>query len=84
MLDREELFWSETGNLLLHETETGDKRVTFVDKQLLALYRKKINAFISRIKSYCAHYGINYFLCNTSIPFEETLTDYLSTGALFR
>jgi len=84
VLDHEEMSWSKTGNLLLHEAETGDKKVTFVDKQLVALYQKKIDAYISGIKSYCAHYDINYYLCNTSIPFEETLTDYLSTGALFR
>jgi hypothetical protein len=84
VLDNEEMSWSKTGNLLLHEAETGDNKVTFVDKQLMALYQKKIEAFITGIKSYCAHYDINYYLCNTSVPFEETLTDYLSTGALFR
>ena len=84
VLDHEELNWSKTGNLSLHEIETGESKLTFIDKQALALYRKKIDAFISSIKSYSAHYDMNYFLCNTSIPFEETLTDYLSTGALFR
>jgi hypothetical protein len=84
VLDHEELFWSKTGNLLLRETETGEKKVTFVDKYLLAFYQKKFNAFISNIKSYCGHYGINYFLCDTSIPFEDLLTEYLSKGALFR
>jgi hypothetical protein len=69
---------------LLRETETGEKKVTFVDKYLLAVYQKKFNAFISSIKSYCGHYGINYFLCDTSIPFEDLLTEYLSKGALFR
>jgi hypothetical protein len=84
VLDHEEINWSKTGNLSLHEVETGQSRVTFVDKQALALYRKKIDAFMSGIKSYCAHYDMNYYLYNTSIPFEESLTDYLSTGALFR
>ena len=84
VLDHEELNWSKTGNLWLHEIETGESKLTFIDKQAMALYRKKIDAFISSIKSYSAHYDMNYFLCNTSIPFEETLTDYLSTGALFR
>ena len=84
VLDHEEINWSKTGNLSLYEIETGESRVTFVDKQALALYRKKMDAFVSGIKSYAAHYDMNYFLCNTSIPFEETLTDYLSTGALFR
>jgi uncharacterized protein (DUF58 family) len=84
VLDHDELFWSKTGHLSLLETETGENKVTFVDKQVLALYRKKIDAFISKIKNYCSHYGINYFLCDTRIPFEDLLTNYLSKGALFR
>ena len=84
VLDHDEISWSKTGNLLLQETETAENKVAFVDKHTLALYEKKIDAFISGIKSYCAHYDMNYFLCNTRIPFEDLLTDYLSTGALFR
>ena len=84
VMSREELFGSKIGNLLLHDVETGEKKVIFVDKHLLALYQNKINAFISNIKSYCSHYGFNYFLCDTSIPFEDLLTDYLTRGVLFR
>ena len=84
VLDHAEINWSKTGNFSLREIETGESKVTFIDRQALALYRKKMEAFISGIKSYSAHYDMNYFLCNTSVPFEETLTDYLATGALFR
>jgi len=84
VMDHEELHWSKTGNLLLNECETGEKKITFVDRDLLDLYHKKIGDFIAGIKTYCSHYGMNYFLCDTSIPFENLLTDYLSQGALFR
>lgn len=84
VMNHEELFWPKTGNLLLHEAETGEKRVVFVDKHLLKLYQQKINAFVSNIRNYCGHYGINYFQCDTSVPFEDLLTNYLSRGALFR
>ena len=84
VMDHEELYWSKTGNLLLNECETGEKKVTFVDQELLELYRKKVNEFIAGIKSYCSHYDMNYFLCDTHIPFEKLLTDYLVEGALFR
>lgn len=84
VMDHEELYWSKTGNLLLNECETGEKKVTFVDKDLLQRYRQKINGFIAGIKNYCGHYGMNYFLCDTRVPFEKLLTDYLSEGALFR
>jgi len=84
VMDHEELYWSKTGNLLLNECETGEKKANFVDKDLLERYHKKINEFIAGIKNYCSHYGMNYFLCDTHIPFEKLLTDYLSEGALFR
>jgi hypothetical protein len=84
VMDHEELHGSNTGHLLLNDCETGEKKVTFVDKNLLERYRKKINEFIAGINSYCGHYGMNYFLCDTRIPFETLLTDYLSKGALFR
>jgi uncharacterized protein (DUF58 family) len=84
VLDDAELNWTQPGNFLLQDAESGDQKVTHVDQQLMVIYRKKIEAFVNGIKSYCAHYDMNYYLCNTSIPFEETLTDYLSTGALFR
>jgi len=84
VLDHEELYWSKTGHLLLNECETEEQKVTFVDKNLLGLYREKIKGFINAIQSYCGHYGINYYLCDTRIPFENLLTDYLSQGALFR
>ncbi len=84
VMSHEELSWSKTGNLSLRDIETGEKKVTFVDKQLLALYQNKINAFIFNIRHYCVHCGINYFLCDTSTSFEDLLTEYLSKGALFR
>jgi uncharacterized protein (DUF58 family) len=84
VLDHEELHWSKTGNLLLNDCETGEKKATVVDKDLLARYHKKITAFIAGIKTYCSHYGMNYYLCDTGVPFEKLLTEYLTEGALFR
>jgi hypothetical protein len=84
VMDHEELYWSKTGNLLLNECETGEKKAILVDKNILDLYRNKISEFIAGIKNYCGHYGMNYFLCDTGIPFEKLLTDYLAKGALFR
>ena len=84
VLNREELFWSKTGNLLLNDCETGAEKTIFVDRHLLEIYRQKITAFIAGIKRYCGHYGIDYYLCDTSLPFEDLLTDYLARGALFR
>lgn len=84
VMSHEELEWSKTGNLLLKDCETGEKKVIFVDQNFLDIYRKKINNFIAGIRRHCRHRGVNYYLCNTRVPFENLLTDYLSRGALFR
>ena len=84
VMDHEELYWSQTGNLLLNECETGESKATLVDNRTLELYRKKVRDFVAGIKQYCSHYGMNYYLCDTGIPFENLLTDYLTKGALFR
>ena len=84
VMSHEDLEWSTTGNLLLNDCETGEKKVIFVDQHFLEIYRNKINNFIAGIRRHCRYRGVNYYLCNTRIPFENLLTDYLSRGALFR
>ena len=84
VLDHEELFGMRTGNLLLTEIETGEKKRIFIDRPLLALYRQRIDRFIASIKSYCRQYGLNYYLYDTRIPFEDFMVDYLARGAVIR
>ncbi len=69
VLNHEELFWSETGNLLLTDCETGEKKAIFIDRHLREIYRQKITAFIAGIKRYCGHYGIELL----SVRHEHTL-----------
>jgi hypothetical protein len=75
-LDTEELFWTKTGNLLLNDVETGEKKITFVDRAMMKRYRKKMRDYVSGLKRFCGEYGINYYLYNTGIPFEDFLIDY--------
>ena len=83
-LDHEELFWTQTGNLMLNDVETGNKKVTFVDRSLLERYRKKISDFISGIQSFCNEHEISYYLYDTRIPFESVLIDYFTKGTVLR
>ena len=69
---------------MLREIETGDKKVTFVDQSLLERYRQKIQDYIAQISAFCGHYGINYHLYDTSIPFEEFLIDYLTKDTFLK
>jgi len=83
ILDREELFPSLNGYLTLKDVETGETKRITLDGTLLELYRKKIRDFIENIKDLCQRGGIDYYLSDTSIPFEDFLHDYLIKGTLF-
>jgi uncharacterized protein (DUF58 family) len=83
VLDREELFPSSSGYLLLNEVETHETKKITLDGTLLKLYREKMDAFLEKIRDYCLGNGTDYYLSDTSIPFEDFLLDYLTTGAFF-
>lgn len=80
VLDHEELFWSQTGNLLLVDPETGAKKNVSVNSSMLKLYRDRLTLFLQGIQGYCNHYGMYYCLCDTGVPFEDFLMDYLTGG----
>ncbi len=83
VLDREELFPSSSGYLLLNEVETHETKKVTLDGALLTLYREKMHDFLDKIKDYCMGNGTDYYLSDTSIPFEDFLLDYLTKGAFF-
>lgn len=84
VLDHEELFWADTGTLILRDVETGEKKTTFVDQALAKRYRQTVEIFLANIRGFCNNYGINHYVYDTSILFEEFLIDYLTKGAIFR
>ena len=84
VLDHEELFWADTGTLILRDVETGEKKTTFVDQALAKRYRQTVEMFLSNIRGFCDNYGINHYVYDTNILFEEFLLDYLTKGAIFR
>ena len=84
ILDREELFPSLNGYLMLREVETGETRKITLDGALLELYRRKIRIFLENVRDHCRKSRIDYYLSDTSIPFEDFLLDYLSKATLFR
>ncbi len=84
ILDREEILPINTGSHILKEIEVGEKMNITIDRSTLTLYHRKMQDFLEYIKKYCLDKGIDYYLCNTSIPFEDLLLDYLTSGRLFR
>ncbi len=83
ILDREELFPSLKGYLALREIETGETKKITLDGDLLQRYHGKVRGFLENIKDLCRTKGVDYYLSDTSVPFEDFLLDYLTKGTLF-
>ena len=83
ILDKEEILPTLKGYLTLEEVETGETKKVTLDKALLELYHKKIQVFLEDTRDLCQGMGIDYFLSDTSIPFEDFLLDYLTKATLF-
>ena len=83
VVDHEELFPSLSGYMILDEVETHETKRITLDGTLLTLYREKVKTFLENIKEFCIGTGTDYYLSDTSIPFEDFLLDYLTRGILF-
>ena len=84
VLDRQELAWNQTGNLVLTEVESGARKALSVDRHLLERYRQRMQTFLSEVRAFCRRYGVGYHLHDTGISFEDFLTDFMTRGRLFR
>ena len=83
ILDHEELFPTLNGYLQLKEIETGEIRKITLDNESIEAYKEQISLFISNTKELCRKLQIDYYLTDTSIPFEEFLLDYLTKAVMF-
>jgi len=84
VLDREEIGPSEQGALRLTDMETGRTLPLYVDRPLLAAYRRKVDGFFQAVESFCLKNGIEYLRAATIVPFEDVVLRYLRQGAHLR
>ncbi len=84
VLEREELSWTQTGNFILQDVETGELRRTSVDMAMVEQFRQRVHAFLTGIHEFCNNFGLHYYLYDTQVPFEEFLVDYVTRGTVFR
>ena len=82
VLDHEERFWSNTGHFLLTDMETGEEKAISLGSGLLAGYRNAVAAYLANLQEVCRQYGIQYYLHDTRMPFEEFLIKYLTKGSM--
>lgn len=69
----EELEPAVAGHLDLVDVETEDHTEITASPQMLALYRRTVNAFCGQIKQFCGRYGMTYMLTASSTDFEQLI-----------
>jgi uncharacterized protein (DUF58 family) len=83
ILEHEELSPSVKGYFILEEVETHETRKMNLDSSLIRLYHDRLEMYLKDIREFCYNRGINYYLCDTSVPVEDFLIQYLSQGTVF-
>ncbi len=83
VLDRTEHNPVLDGNLMLREMETKETKRLTLDGLLLDSYRGRFRQFLNRTTEFCHQNGIDYFIPDTGVPFEDFILDYLRDGAIF-
>ncbi|MEO8096730.1 MAG: DUF58 domain-containing protein [Acidobacteriota bacterium] len=83
ILDPDEIQPRLKGSVLLEDLETGQK-MQVSSEYAMHEYKDKMGAHLEDIRQRAAAAGIDYFLCDTSKPLDESLRKYLAirTGRL--
>ncbi|MGH7390107.1 MAG: DUF58 domain-containing protein [Candidatus Rokuibacteriota bacterium] len=71
LLAAEELNPTVTGDLRLHDSETGEVRELSVDGDALRAYRQRLQHFLERAEAFCRGREIGYRRASTDVPVEE-------------
>lgn len=77
VLDPEEIHPKVKGSVLLEDLESGQKLQVSSDYAQRE-YRQKMDAHLAAIKEKATAVGIEYFLCDTSKPLDDSLRRYLA------
>lgn len=77
ILDPEEIHPKVKGSVLLEDLESGQKLQVSSDYAQRE-YRQKMDAHLEGLRQKAVAVGIEYFLCDTSKPLDESLRRYLA------
>lgn len=77
ILDPEEIHPKVKGSVLLEDLESGQKLQVSSDYAQRE-YRQKMDAHLESLRQKAIAVGIEYFLCDTSKPLDESLRRYLA------
>jgi uncharacterized protein (DUF58 family) len=77
LLAPEELNPTVTGDLRLHDSETGEMRELTVDGEALRGYRQRLHHFLERAEAFCRAQELGYRRVTIDVPVEELLLSQL-------
>ena len=84
VLDPAELRPTNTGDLRLIESETGDAYEVTASEALLRRYHAEIDGFLAGISAFCLQHGIAYAQATTAVPFEDLVLRVLRDGRMIQ
>ncbi len=84
ILDAAELSPSETGDLRIHEAETGTVLDLTANEDLLQRYRREITKFNEALEQFCRQRGVAHAQVMSHAPFQDVVLRALRDGAMLR
>jgi hypothetical protein len=84
ILDAAELSPSETGDLRIHEAETGTILDLTANEDLLHRYRREITKFNEALEQFCRQRGVAHAQVMSDAPFQDVVLRALRDGAMLQ
>ena len=84
ILDPAELSPAETGDLRLHEAESGTLLDLTANEDLLQRYRREITRFNEALEQFCRQRGVAHAQVMADAPFQDVVLRALRDSAMLR
>jgi uncharacterized protein (DUF58 family) len=84
LLSPDEIQPSLTGDLRLHDVETGQTQEMTIDPTMRRLYQQQFEAWRAEIERHCFSRDMNYVTLNTSLAFEAVIFGFLQQRGFVR
>lgn len=73
-----------SGDLRLHDIETGLAQDITITSAMRRLYQERFEAWQKELEQYCFARDLNYLMLNTGLPFESVVLGYLRQRGFVR
>jgi hypothetical protein len=84
ILDPEELRPTIEGSVLVTDVETAGKTPMVIGRETLALYERRLGAYLAKLRGYLSDHRVSYFLAPTDVPLEVLIHERLRAGGILQ